>query len=152
MTHQAFILSLMLARVCVSEGGWNGHDECTVIVHALIEQATERGIPLRNQICAYAPNSCNRNRERRRWIAFLHPERRYAPPSWPNLPWERYRARFASMMITAYRAYIGELPSACPGGYHWGAKWCRACRRRMRRGFVRIECDIAANAWYARRN
>lgn len=151
MTSQAFITAIMLARVCVSEGGWNGHDECTVIVHALYEQARDRGVPIRRQICAYAPKSCNKNRVRRRWIAHLHPERRAAPPGWPRLSWEKYRPRFAAMVVTAYRASIGEIPSACPAALHWGAKWCRACKRRMRRGFELMECPIALNAWYRRR-
>lgn len=141
----------MLARVCVSEAGWQGHEECTVIVHALSNQAAERGIPLRRQICAYAPNSCDRDREdNRKWISHLHPEARRPPPGWPRLSWETHRVRFVAMVITAYRAMIGELSSACPGAYHWGAHWCRACRERMRdSGYVRAGCEMA-NAWWRR--
>ena len=153
MTHQAFILSLMLARVCVSEGGWNGHDECVVIVNALQAQADQRGISLRRQICAYAPNSCNQERQdRRKWIAHLSPERRRPPPGWPRgMRWEPRRAQFAAMMVVAYRALQGEISNPCPGALHWGAPWCESCERRMRNsGMVRAGCGLL-NYWYRRR-
>lgn len=152
MLPETFAIAIMLARVCVSEAGWQGHDECTVIVHSLTYQAHQREIPIRHQICAYAPNSCNRDREdRRRWIAHLHPERRYAPPGWPRgLRWSQYRAYFTAMVMVAARAYRGEIPSACPGAVHWGATWCRRCRERMRAsGYVRAGCGLR-NAWWRR--
>jgi hypothetical protein len=151
MTPQVFALSLMLARVCVSEAGWNGHEECTVIVHALVQQAHNRGIPLEQQICAYAPNSCDRDRQDgRRWISHLHPNRTSAPPGWPRMSWAEYRAKFTGIMMLAYRSYMGEVPSACPQAYHWGSVYCEACRVRMRdSGFVRAGCGLR-NAWYRR--
>lgn len=150
MTSQAFILSVMLARVCVSESGWDNHLECQTIVHALSHQAMQRNIPLRRQICAYAPNSCNQEREDdRRWIAFLHPGLRMAPEGFPSIPWEKHRARFAALVVTAYRASMGAIPSGCPGSIHWGAEWCRSCERRMRRyNFHRMNCPNHSNAWY----
>ncbi len=151
MNPDTFRIILMLARVCVSEGGWEGHQECVVIVNALMEQAEDRGITLERQICAYAPNSCDRRRQDdRRWIAYMTPDGR-APRGWPRLNWERYRVRLAAMMVVAYRAYLGIEVSSCPAGYHWGSSWCSSCRRRMRQsGFRRIDCPIANNFWYAR--
>lgn len=153
MTAATFRIALMLARVCVSEAGWEGYDECTVIVHAFVYQAHERGISVDQQICAYAPNSCNRERtDPRRWIAHLHPERRTAPPGWPRgMSWSEHRAKFTAMLLVASRAYRGTIPSACPTALHWGAQWCRPCRDRMRAaGFERAGCDMA-NAWWRRR-
>lgn len=153
MNPQTFQIVLMLARVCVSEVGWQGHDECTVIVHAIVHQAQQRGLTIEEQICAYAPNSCNpRRRDRRRWISHLHPERSQVPPGWPRgMIWSERRAQFVAMLLVAHRAYLGEIPSACPGAFHWGAPGCGACRRRMREyGFVRAGCDMR-NFWYRRR-
>lgn len=150
MSAHAFTIALMLARVCVSEAGWHGHDECTVIVHAVVHQAQVRGRSVEAQICAYAPNSCNPNRQDdRRWIAHLHPERSQPPPGWPRgSSWAQHRAYFVAMLLVAHRAYIGELPSACPGAFHWGSQGCRPCRQRMREhGFVRAGCGLS-NAWW----
>lgn len=150
MTAQTFAIAVMLARVCVSEAGWQGHEECTVIVHALVYQAQARDIPVQQQICAYAPNSCNPDRDdNRRWIAHLHPERRYAPPGWPRgMRWSEHRAFFAAMVLVAARAYRGEEPSPCPGARHWGARWCSECRERMEEhGYVRAQCGFR-NAWW----
>jgi hypothetical protein len=152
MSGQILVLSIMLARVCVSEAGWTNHDECAVIVHALINQSEQREIPLRSQICAYAPNSCDRERDdERRWIAFLHPELRRPPPGWPEgTRWETHRAMFAAMVLTSYRAYIGEIVSPCPLAFHWASPHCRPCRERMRQyGFVRAGCGLS-NSWWRR--
>lgn len=154
MTPQALLLAVMLARVCVSEAGWTGHDECSVIVHALVQNAHQRDIPLESQICAYAPRSCDEDRDDgRRWIAHLHPNRRTPPPGWPRMPWEVYRARFTAMVLVAHRAYLGEMypPEDCLGALHWGSTHCRACRHRMRRSrFVQLPCSGMANLWYGR--
>lgn len=151
MNPQTFYLVLMLTRVCISEGGFDNHKECAVIVHALVEQAGVRGIPLRTQICLYAPNSCNPDRrDSRRWISALHPESRTRPPGFPRmLSWTSYRPKVAAMFVTAYQAYLGAIPSPCPGAFHWGATWCGACRRRMRTaGYDRIQCEGVDNHWW----
>lgn len=151
MTPQIFTISVMLARVCVSEAGWDAHDECAVIVHALNQQAIQRNVSLKRQICDYAPKSCDQERTRRRWIAFLEPDRRTAPPGWPRLPWEPYRAKFAGMVVTAWETMTGRRASPCPEAFHWGSRHCPACERRMRRRFERIECVGMKNVWYRRR-
>jgi hypothetical protein len=154
MTAQTFLIAVMLARVCVSEAGWTSHEECTVITHALVYQAQMRDRPVRSQICAYAPNSCNPRREDpRRWIAHLHPERRSPPPGWPSgVSWAERRAMFAALVVTAARAYRGEIPSACPGALHWGSRYCRPCRDRMAQyGYMRAGCGLR-NAWWRRRS
>lgn len=153
MNPETFRLILMLARVCISEGGFDGHEECTVIVHSLIEQAAYRNTTLEAQICAYSPNSCNRRRtDSRRWISFLHPERDTRPPGFPTrLPWTVYRAKVAAMVVTAYNAYQGVSVNACPGAFHWGSRHCGRCRRRMREyGFQRLPCPVGANHWWQR--
>lgn len=152
MTLATFRIALMIARVCVSEAGWNGHDECTAIAHAFVYQAQTRNITIERQICAYSPNSCNKNRtDRRMWISHLHPESRRAPPGWPRgMSWEEHRAKFTAMLLVAHRAYLGVLPSACPGSVHWGSHGCRACRTRMESsGFIRSHCGLA-NRWWRR--
>lgn len=151
MTSQVFMTAVMLARVCVSEAGWQGHEECAVIVHALNQQAIQRNLSLRTQICNYAPNSCDQDREHRRWIAFLDPRRASPPPGWPRLPWEPHRAKFAAMTVTAWKAMTGRMASPCPGAIHWGSQHCTACTRRMEEhNFVRAHCGLA-NRWYRRR-
>lgn len=153
MTTETFRLVLMLTRVCISEGGWDAHEECPVIVHALAEQAVYRGTTLEAQICAYAPNSCNRHRtDSRRWISYLSPELPRRPPGFPTrLSWTEYRPQVAAMFLTAYRAYLGVAVNECPGAFHWGSPHCGRCRRRMREyGFIRIPCPVAANHWWGR--
>lgn len=153
MNPQTFAVVLMLTRVCISEGGFDGHKECAVIVHALIEQAQQREIPLETQICLYAPNSCRRVRtDARRWINDLHPERRSRPRGFPrSVSWTTHRAMVAAMFVTAYQAFLGAIPSPCPGALHWGASWCRACRTRMRNaGFERVSCGGVDNHWWGR--
>ena len=155
MSPEVITLVLLLARVCFSEEGFN-HDACVTITHALIEQAEDRRIPLRTQICRYAPNSCDRHRmDDRRFISRLHPDRVYAPPGMSQRRWNEFRIRFAALMVTAYRAYIGELYPTCGNQerlpYHWGAQDCTSCFRRMRRsGFRRLHCPQLANAWFWR--
>lgn len=153
MSPAEIALVMMLTRVCISEGGFDGHKECTVIVHALTEQAAERGISLRSQICSYAPNSCLRHRtDRRRWINDLHPDRRLRPSGFPrSVSWTTHRPMVAAMFVTAYRAYTGAVSNPCPGAFHWGASWCSACRRRMRAaGFQRVYCPGVDNFWWGR--
>lgn len=150
MTHATFTIALLIARVCVSEAGWTNHDECAVISHAFVYQSQMRGIPIRHQICAYSPNSCDPNRtDVRRWISHLHPERSRPPPGWPRgSNWEMRRAQFAALVVTAARAYRGEIVSPCPGAIHWGAPNCRPCRIRMQEhGYVRAGCGLNNFFW-----
>lgn len=151
--HPGLLLTVtMLARVCVSEAGWDGYEECEVIVHAISQQAIERNIPLRRQICAYAPNSCNPDRtDSRRWIAHLNPRSRARPSGWPRLPWEIHRVRFVAMWMTAWMALTGRSTNPCPDALHWGSQTCSRCFERMRESnFVRAGCGLA-NVWFRRR-
>ncbi len=150
--HTAALVT-MLARVCVSEAGFFAHDECAVIVSALTQQAADRGAPLPRQVCAYAPNSCNRRRQdARRWIAHLSHTRTTAPPGWfgNRASWQRYREHFADMRDVVQQTLDGDRAPVC-AGYHWAARWCESCARRMRAsGFRRLRCPTMRNAWYAR--
>lgn len=153
MSSQTFIIAVMIARVCVSEAGWTNHDECAVISQAFVYQAQMRDRPIRQQICAYSPRSCDPNRtDHRRWISHLHPERRRPPPGWPRgSNWELRRSQFAALVVTAARAYRGEFTSSCPAAIHWGSPYCRSCRERMREhGYVRGYCGLK-NHWYRRK-
>lgn len=141
---------LALARVCVSETGWDATPECAAIHEVLADRARVIGVSYMAALCSYSSKTCDRGRsDRRRWIAWLSPslERPRGFPS--HLRWASYRERWREMLRHAGAVLRGEVSSTCEEPPHyWGMPSGIDLRRAMLAGWRRIECPGARNAFW----
>lgn len=143
-------LILLLARLCVSETGWNAPNECRAIVHVVRTRAEIRGTSIASMARAYAPGLTRPRTPRQQWIAALHPDQR-APKTWPRgASWERHRVRLQALAVVVADA-LAEQRSSCVAE-HWSAPHCRACNARMvTAGYVPADCGRTSNVFWIRR-
>lgn len=140
--------ALALARVCVSEAGWQSvqSGDCAAIAHVLRRRSSV-GRVTRGIVCQYSPRSCNKRRRVRRWIAHLRPDMR-RPDYWPRgSSWARRRPAWRETLAHAARLVRGERLDRCrrPPD-HWGARWFTVNARRY--GWERVQCGPTLNAYW----
>ena len=141
---------LALARVCISEIGWEPGEECAAIHAVIVDRAERMGIPYMQALCAYASRSCSPGRtDARRWIAHLDASLE-RPDGWPaSLPWSRYRERWAAALDLAGHVLGGRVTSPCElAPHHWGMPHGIDLERARLAGWERVSCPGARNAYW----
>lgn len=168
--------ALLLARVCVSEAGWDCFDtqDGLAIHEVLLRGAARHNISYSAFARAYskaAGRGGDNVRERTRWIREMN-ERGEQPPSWPTqryvrsggavqvhpgLPWSQYRGPWLAVLERAKevvgRYALDNLQSwgVCPTPVHdWGGDMDHA--RATRIGLIQVTCagGQTSNNFYAR--
>jgi hypothetical protein len=138
---------LGLARICVSEAGWDRGPDCPAILEVLRDRSRKMRITLLGAMRAYSGRTFDRARtDARRWIADLqwHAGR---PEGWPrNANWEgRYRNSWQDMLLYAGQL-LGSDDHPCKADpHHWAAPHFR---RPFDLGWERVDCGETANAFW----
>lgn len=140
---------LHLARICVSEAGWDPGSECAAIHEVLVDRARVIGISYRAAACAYSTRTCTRSRQdARRWIAHLTLDGR-RPEGWPRgTSWTRHRALWRGVLELAADVIRGRVESPCPSPiHHWGDRHGDRLRA-LRYGWEQVECGRTRNLFW----
>jgi hypothetical protein len=164
--------ALALARICVSEAGWECWDTGDgVAIHEVLLRGAERHAMTYSTFArTYSPRAVgDRPGRLRPWIGSLN-EAGDAPFSWPRItthrrrdgmvavephpPWSAYRERWLAVLAQA-REVIGwtlddvDEWGLCEGEVHdWGGAMDRARAERI--GLIPIDCGETRNDFYAR--
>ena len=166
--------ALLLARICVSEAGWDCFDtkDGMAIHEVLLRGAARHRISYAAFARAYskaAGRGGDNVRERIRWIREMN-ERGEQPASWPaqryvrngdavrvlpGLPWAQYRGAWLSVLERArevvQRYALDNLRSwgVCESPVHdWGGLMDH--NRAVRIGLIQVSCNGTSNNFYAR--
>lgn len=164
--------ALLLARICVSEAGWECFDTRDgVAIHEVLLRGAERlGISYSSFARTYSPRATGfEPSPLRPWVGGLR-EDGAAPSAWPRVitrrradgtssvephpPWAIYRPRWLAVLARA-REVVGytlddvDEWSPCDGSVHdWGGAMDRERARRI--GLIEVECGETSNDFYAR--
>ena len=166
--------ALLLARVCVSEAGWNCWDNGDGLgIHEVFLRGAERhGMSYAGFARSYS-SAAGRERthlsERMRWVRELAADGS-APPSWPahryirregrvevrpSIPWSHYREAWLAVLARAEQVVRDYTLTnivdwrVCEAPVHdWGGAMDR--ERATRIGLVEVECGDTRNDFYAR--
>lgn len=141
-------LAVDLARVCVSEAGWNITPDCAGILSALRNRADKVGTSLPSMMRAYSRNVFNIARsDRRRWLAHLD-SRGTKPEGWPaHVSWDVHRPKWQAMIVHARELLADD--SHYPTAEHWGMTSGPDLERALRAGWIRVHIEGARNAFWA---
>lgn len=149
--------ALLLARVVVSEAGWDGWvtGDGAAIHYAQLTVAQRDGTSWRSAARALSPRATgSRPTEDARlaWVAGLR-EDALAPLRWPaapHAPWVQYRARWLAVLERAREVVTWDLGlhdewSPCEERpITWAARW-----HTPSPGLRAIDCGDTANLYYA---
>ena len=145
-------LQLALARICVSEAGFQLRTrDCELIYHVLRTRSRSGELTI-GIMRAYASKSFNRQRtDSHRWVAHLT-HTFSEPRGWnetTSLPWSRRRTLFRAVYEFA-GALIRERPeNPCPIRLdHWGAPHFRR-RQHLQNGWRIVECGETLNTFWS---
>jgi len=164
---------LALARICVSEAGWECFDtgDGLAIHEVLLRGAERHDMTYLTFARTYSPRAVgDRPGRLRPWIGGLR-EDGGEPYSWPRVttrptsaglvrvephpPWSNYRDRWLTVLARAREVVAGYALSdvgewsPCDGEVHdWGGAMDRARAERI--GLIPVECGDTANDFYAR--
>lgn len=137
---------LGLARIIVSEAGWNRTDDGPAILEVLRDRSRRMDITLLGAMRAYSRRTFSKARtDARRWIADLqwHAER---PEGWPNnVRWEGLRKE-QWLDILDFAGELLESDEPHCGAEHWGAP---SFDRPVRLGWRRVDCGSTKNIFWA---
>lgn len=146
-------LQLALARVCVSEAGFQTHsNDCTLIYHVLRGRSRTGELTM-GIMRAYAGNIFDEGRrDSRRWI--LHLNHAFEEPrEWSEtvtIPWSARRAGFIEVYQHA-GMLVRTRPRETPCGArvsHWGARGFRR-ELHLSQGWRLVRCGNTHNDfWY----
>lgn len=166
--------ALLLARICVSEAGWDCFDtkDGYAIHEVLLRGAARHNISYAAYARSYskaAGRGGDNVRPRTQWIREMN-ERGDQPPSWPThryvnsggavrvhpgLPWSQYRGSWLAVLERAkevvQRFALDNLGvwGVCASAVHdWGGSMDR--HRAERIGLVAVECGETSNDFYCR--
>ena len=144
----------LLARVYVSESGWESRRDHAAIYHAVANGAERRGVTFRAQLIAYSRGLSGRS-ARARWVRGLRADLRPGD-GWPAAyPWPRFRPLWARVLAAAGTDVVFPPDNPCDGPpRHWGGLAIRADRTRAARAlragwWRRLDCGPTRNAFYA---
>ena len=145
-------LQLALARICVSEAGFQLRTrDCEFIYHVLRTRGRTGELEL-GTMRAYCKKSFNRLRtDDRRWVAHLT-HTFTEPRGWretTTLHWDRRRRSFQEVYEFAGRIIIERPDNPCELRLdHWGARGFRH-RLLLRRGWRTVECGPTLNTFWS---
>jgi len=145
-------LQLALARICVSEAGFQTRtDDCVMIYHALKNRSRTGQLTI-GIMRAYAPLSFNTERtDSHRWVAHLN-ERFTEPQGWSEVvpfSWSAKRDDWIRVYNLAGEIIRNNPASPCDLQVdHWGA---RGFRREMLldNGWTLLECGDTLNDFWS---
>ena len=137
-----------LARVCVSEAGWEPGPDCAAILSALRNRAERTDMSVPAMMRTYSRNVFNVARsDRRAWLAHLN-ARGDKPQGWPrNVSWETHRAKWLAKIEHAKSLLADD--SHYPTVDHWGMQTGPDLARALRAGWTRVMIDGAKNAFWS---
>lgn len=138
-------LQLALARICVSESGFQIRTWDCRLIYEVLRHRSRTGELTLSIMRNYATATFNRHRtDSRRWIPFLD-ARGAMPRHWSeatHLSWSAYRSNFLD--VYRYAGYLiqhnPEYPCTLPV-HHWGARNFRV-QTLVRSGWIRVECSV----------
>jgi len=130
-----------LARICVSEAGWEIGDDCGSILSVLRSRSERMRIPLMQAMRAYSSRTFDRSRtDSRRWIAEL------SGNGFPRGLAARHQSKWRQLLDHA-----GELlanPASTCDVHHWGSNHGNDLARALRAGWTRVDCGDTKNAFW----
>lgn len=142
--------AVILARICVSEAGWDSGDDCTAIHQVIAGIAEREGMSWRAAARAASPRlaECTVSR---RWLCGLD-ARGEQPAHWPSLvSWSRYRDDWLSTVARARRILDGEIVSRCTEAPRvWGSVEDHIRAAREGRILRSIDCGRTRNRFSVR--
>lgn len=150
-THVRHDLQLALARICVSESGFQVRtDDCLMIYHTLRNRSSTGELTM-GMMRAYSPLSFNLSRtDNHRWVAHLN-ARFTEPEGWSDtVPFSWYARR--DDWIAVYN-FVGEILANNPEPpctlplHHWGARGFRR-RQLLEEGWILSECGETLNDFW----
>lgn len=145
-------LQLALARICVSEAGFQVRTrDCELIYHVLRTRSRTGELNL-GTMQAYCTKSFNRHRtDSHRWVPHLT-HTFSEPRGWretTTLPWSRRRAGFQEVYEFAGRIILERPSNPCGVQVdHWGARGFRQ-RRLLRSGWRIVNCGETLNTFWS---
>lgn len=136
---------VLIARVCVSEGGWDNGPDCDAIVYVIRSRAERLGLTLREMVAAYSGRVLDTARtDRRRWLAHLTAAGTF-PAGWPvTTSWERHRVYWLATVERVRRLLARPLRAPCESHVdHWAA-------RSVDRSSIwtRVDCGATHNVFW----
>jgi hypothetical protein len=135
-----------IARVCLSEAGWDITDDCAGIVSVLRNRQTAlRMRTISGTAAAYSTRAFAKDRVgRRAWIPWVA-DTDDAPPHWPsNVSWPVHRDKWNALVEHAHE--LLDRPSLCADAHHWGGAmdtW-----RAERAGWSQVPCGNTRNLFW----
>ncbi len=148
---------IALARIAVSESGWDGKRDRVAIWHLLQRRADRHGMSLGAMARAYSTRVFDPRRDDpRRWVAMLDARHAItgsrAPESFPaRLSWARYRNSWVTILAHADAFLGGHTSDPCgTPPDHWGMSLPGSIdfRRAVGAGWERVDCGSTANAFW----
>lgn len=145
-------LQLALARICVSESGFQtSTNDCLLIYHVLRTRSRSGNITM-GIMRAYAPRSFNLERtDNHRWVSHLRSDFR-EPRGWSDvvtISWSVRRDGWREVYEYAGWLLRSEPPNPCGIRVdHWGARYFRR-NRHIRAGWIPIECGETRNQFWS---
>lgn len=143
---------LGLARICVSESGWDSPHDCEGILSVLRSRSERTGMTLTQAMRAYSGRVFDRNRnDSRRWIADLHLHGD-KPDGWPShLPWEGgYQLSWYMMLEFADDLLKADRNELRCDAHHWGDRHGDK-ERALRAGWTQVDCGETKNMFWRTR-
>ncbi len=154
--------TLLLARICVHESGWDSPLDCAAIHQVLVAGAAREDMSYRSYAYSYSGRAL-RGETSRSWVAHLREDGR-EPENWPrtvvvrrggelvvqpHASWAAFRDRWLVTLETARMVMSGALSHSCETPPHdWGGRVDRARARRL--GLIPVECGETRNDFYLR--
>ena len=145
-------LQLALARICVSEAGFQIRTrDCELIYHVLRSRSRSGELTI-GIMRAYASKSFDRLRtDSHRWVAYLN-HTFSEPRGWDettSIPWSRRRDAFRDVYERAGQLIRERPVNPCPDRLdHWGAPHFRR-RQHLQNGWKIVECGETLNTFWS---
>lgn len=152
-THASKQLQLALAKICVSESGFQVRsNDCTLIYHVLRRRSSTGEVTM-GIMRAYAKKTFDEKRkDSRRWITHLN-HTFTEPHGWVEnvtIPWANRRDGYEEVYTHA-GMLLRTRPSTAPCGVkvsHWGARGFRR-ELHLKQGWELVRCGNTHNDfWY----
>lgn len=150
------LTQLALARICVSEAGFQVETPDCAAIHRVLVERRGRGSLLRI-MRLYSDSTFDREREdRRRWIAWLHPSGK-KPRGWPeettkgtpHPSWKGYRSQWLAVYEHAGAILRGEVEPPCERApHHWGMRGGIDLENAREGGWNEVDCGDTMNAFW----
>jgi len=115
-------MSIILARSCVGEAGWNAVEtgECASIWHIYLKRSRIGGLTLRRATHVYSAALKSHSTHRRPWLMQLSRDG-LRPKEWPSrASWKVYRDRWMLTVAEADRFVAKQLDDPTPDALHFG--------------------------------